>query len=77
MRLFRKLFFYQPGTILSKNLSFRKRETVAQKLITRINAQVNIIRRHIQFLTIALNKTIPSFPKTRSNRKAITREDCK
>ena len=55
-------FFYQPGTILPENLSFRKRETVAQKLITPINAQVNIIRRHIQFLTVALNKQTPSFP---------------
>ena len=55
-------FFYQPGTILPENLSFRKRETVAQKLITPINAQVNIIRRHIQFLTMALNKQTLSFP---------------
>src|SRR6266536_4089035 len=37
-------FFYQPGTILPENLSYRKRETVAQKLITPINAQINIIR---------------------------------
>jgi Zn-dependent peptidase ImmA (M78 family)/DNA-binding XRE family transcriptional regulator len=48
-------FFYQPGTILPENLSYRKRETVAQKLITPINAQINIIRRHIQFLTTVLN----------------------
>jgi Zn-dependent peptidase ImmA (M78 family)/DNA-binding XRE family transcriptional regulator len=48
-------FFYQPGTILPDNLSYRKRETVTQKLITLINAQINIIRRHTQFLSIALN----------------------
>lgn len=60
-------FFYQPGTILSGNLSYRKRETVAQKFITPINAQINIIRRHIQFLTTALNiesASIPNFEIT-------------
>lgn len=55
-------FFYQPGTILPENLSFRRRETVAQKLLTPINAQANIIRRHIQFLAMALEKEMQSFP---------------
>ena len=55
-------FFYQPGTILPENLSYRKRETVAQKLLTPINAQINIIRKHIQFLTMALGRERPSFP---------------
>jgi len=55
-------FFYQPGTILPENLSYRKRETVAQKLITPINAQINIIRNHVQFLTTILNITRPFIP---------------
>ena len=62
-------FFYQPGTILPENLSFRKREIVAQKLITPINAQINIIRRHIQFLTTALDKENSSLPNLVVNEK--------
>jgi Zn-dependent peptidase ImmA (M78 family)/DNA-binding XRE family transcriptional regulator len=53
-------FFYQPGDILSGNLSYRRRETVAQKLLTPINATVNIISRHVQFLSSGLDiETIP------------------
>ena len=62
-------FFYQPGTILPENLSFRKREIVAQKLITPINAQINIIRRHIQFLTMALDIKTSFLPNLGVNEK--------
>ncbi len=47
-------FFYQQGEIMPENLKYRKREVVAQKLITPIHAQVNVIRKHIHFLTLAL-----------------------
>jgi Zn-dependent peptidase ImmA (M78 family)/DNA-binding Xre family transcriptional regulator len=62
-------FFYQPGTILPENLSYRKRETVAQKLITPINAQINIIRKHIQFLTTVLNIHTPALPNVEVTEK--------
>jgi Zn-dependent peptidase ImmA (M78 family)/DNA-binding Xre family transcriptional regulator len=55
-------FFTQPGSILPENLSYRKRQSVAQKLIAPINAQANIIRKHIQFLTRALNLSPPQLP---------------
>lgn len=55
-------FFTQPGDIAPENLSYRKREHVAQKLITPINAQVNIIRKQVQFLTRALNIDTPTLP---------------
>lgn len=48
-------FFYQPGEIVPENLNYRKREVVAQKLITPIHAKVNIVRKHVHFLTMALN----------------------
>ena len=48
-------FFYQGGDIVPENLNYRKREVVAQKLITPIHAKVNIVRKHVHFLTMALN----------------------
>ena len=55
-------FFKQDGYIVPENLNYRKRDVVAQKLITPIHAQVNIIRKHIHFLTMALNITKPNVP---------------
>lgn len=55
-------FFRQPGDIMPENLNYRKREVVAQKLITPIHAKVNIIRKHIHFLTMALNIPVPAIP---------------
>ena len=48
-------FFYQGGDIVPENLNYRKLEVVAQKLITPIHAKVNIVRKHVHFLTMALN----------------------
>lgn len=55
-------FFYQPGTILPTNLSYRKRKKVPSKVITPIEAKFNIIRNNIQFLTRSLNKQSPLIP---------------
>lgn len=55
-------FFQQPGGIMPHALSYRKRETVAQKLITPINAQANVLCRHVQFLTRALQTGDASLP---------------
>ncbi len=55
-------FFRQEGYIVPENLNYRKRDIVAQKLITPIHAQVNIIRKHIHFLTMALNIAKPNVP---------------
>ena len=55
-------FFKQSGEIMPENLNYRKREVVAQKLITPIHAQVNIFRKHIHFLTMALNICVPAIP---------------
>lgn len=43
-------FFYQEGEILPPNLTYRKRDVVAQKLIIPIEAWINIYRLHIQKL---------------------------
>lgn len=53
-------FFHQNGTIVPENLIYRKRQIVAQRLMMPIHAQVNIIRRHVQFLTRALDVTVPA-----------------
>ena len=55
-------FFYQPGTILPMNLSYRKRKKVPAKVITPIEAKINIIRNNIQFLTRSLKKQAPLLP---------------
>lgn len=56
-------FFYQQGQMVAENLSYRKRQTVAQKLITPINATANIIRNNLQFLNTALSNPVPALPK--------------
>ena len=55
-------FFTQEGESLSPNLSYRKREKVPAKLLTPIEAQMNIIRRHVQWLTRELNIEAPKLP---------------
>jgi Zn-dependent peptidase ImmA (M78 family)/transcriptional regulator with XRE-family HTH domain len=70
---FPESFFYQEGDIIAENLSFRKRETVAQKLITPITAKANIIRLHVQFLAEQLGLTtehLPAIEVTDTNTSA-------
>lgn len=55
-------FFSQRGKILPASLAYRKRQKVPAKLISSIEAQMNIIRRHAQFITRALEKPKPALP---------------
>jgi len=55
-------FFFQAGSILPMNLSYRKRKKVPAKVITPIEAKINIVRNNIQFLTRTLNKQAPLIP---------------
>jgi Zn-dependent peptidase ImmA (M78 family)/transcriptional regulator with XRE-family HTH domain len=55
-------FFTQQGNFIPVNLAYRKREKVHLKLLTPIEAQMNIIRRHVQFITRALDKVVPQLP---------------
>lgn len=55
-------FFFQQGSILPMNLSYRKRKKVPAKVITPIEAKFNIVRNNIQFLTRSLNKQAPLIP---------------
>jgi len=55
-------FFFQPGSILPMNLSYRRRKKVPAKVITPIEAKFNIVRNNIQFLTRSLNKQAPLIP---------------
>ena len=67
-------FFYQAGDIVPENLNYRKREVVAQKLITPIHAKVNIVRKHVHFLTMALdiqNAPVPVMEVTETQTPQI------
>lgn len=59
---FPKEFFYQKSEIIPDNLGYRRRQIVSQKVLSPINAQVNIIRQNVQFLTRELNITLPKIP---------------
>jgi Zn-dependent peptidase ImmA (M78 family)/transcriptional regulator with XRE-family HTH domain len=55
-------FFTQQGKTIPVNLAYRKREKVHLRLLTPIEAKMNIIRRHVQFVTRALDKVAPQLP---------------
>ncbi|MBS1629350.1 MAG: ImmA/IrrE family metallo-endopeptidase [Bacteroidetes bacterium] len=57
-----KEFFFQKADIVPDNLGYRRRQVVSQKILTPINAQVNIIRQNVQFLTRAVNVPLPKLP---------------
>lgn len=50
-----KSFFYQTTEVLQPLLSYRKREVVAQKLLTPIDAQINVYGMHVDYLAEKLN----------------------
>lgn len=55
-------FFLQKGEIVPVNLSYRKRKQVPAKLLTPIEAQMNIIRSHIQLINNGLGKSCLKLP---------------
>ncbi len=60
-------FFMQKGEILPVNLSYRKRKQVPAKLLTPIEAQMNIIRNHVQLIINGIGSadtTLPIFEVT-------------
>lgn len=60
-------FFMQKGEILPVNLSYRKRKQVPAKLLTPIEAQMNIIRNHVQLIINGIGSsdtTLPVFEVT-------------
>ena len=60
-------FFMQKGEILPVNLSYRKRKQVPAKLLTPIEAQMNIIRNHVQLIINGIggaDTTLPVFEVT-------------
>lgn len=57
-----KSFFYQDTEILQPLLSYRKREVVAQKLLTPIEAQINMYGMHVDYLANKLNMEAVKLP---------------
>src|SRR6476661_6430267 len=55
-------FFTQQGISMPANLAYRKRQQVPVRLLTPIEAKMNIVRKHVQFVTRALDKVVPQLP---------------
>jgi Zn-dependent peptidase ImmA (M78 family) len=59
--------FYQTGTLLPESLGYRRRHNVPQKILTPINAQLNLLRLQVQqlhqWLQIPLVQ-LPTLPNT-------------
>ncbi len=67
-------FFYQKGDFIPVNLAYRRRQNVPAKIITPIEAQVNIMRMHVEFLTTALDipaTRLPVYTVTEKNTPAV------
>jgi len=62
-------FFTKQDEFIPVNLAYRKRENVHVKLLTPIEAKMNIIRAHVQYITRALDKAIPSIPVIEVNEE--------
>lgn len=62
-------FFYQHGDPVPANLSYRKRQSVPAKIMTPIEAQVNIMRMHIKFLVSALQLPMIKLPSYKIDEK--------
>lgn len=70
-------FFTQKGQISPENLSYRKREIVAQKLLSTVNAKANIIRLQVQQLAHLLHKKTPFLPKIPINEQNLPKNAAK
>ena len=67
-------FFEQENEVLPGQLAYRKRESVAQKLLTPIHAKVNILKFNIQYLIQELkieNPVLPVCEITDTNSPAV------
>ncbi len=67
-------FFDQDNEIYAEHLIYRKRDKVAQKLLTALNANINIQRMHVQTLIkeLQLSSTgLPSFEVNDKNSPAV------
>lgn len=63
-------FFTQAGAVMPVNLAYRKRQQVPVKLLTPIEAKMNIIRRNVQFITRALEKKCSKTSGNGSNTRS-------
>lgn len=55
-------FFFQKGDVLPLNLAYRKRQQVPAKIIGPIEAQINIMRMHMETLVNLLQLSAPVIP---------------
>lgn len=66
-------FFYQKGDIIPENINYRRREKVAQAVLSPLNAKINIERFRMQIIAEALEippVTVPLFEVTEENTPA-------
>lgn len=70
-------FFYQKGEVLPLSLSYRKRNIVATKLITQIEANINISRLNTEILLNILRVNEPKLPILDVNKYGSPQECAK
>lgn len=70
-------FFYQKGEVLPLSLSYRKRNVVAAKLITQIEANINISRLNTEILLTLLRIPEPKLPILDVNKYGSPQECAK
>ena len=70
-------FFYQKGEVLPLSLSYRKRNVVAAKLITQIEANINISRLNTEIILTLLPIPEPKLPILDVNKYGSPQECAK
>jgi Zn-dependent peptidase ImmA (M78 family)/DNA-binding XRE family transcriptional regulator len=58
----RSFYYQQNDAIISSHLSFRQRQKVPQKLLSPVEALINVYRLNVEALFKGLQKTLPAIP---------------
>lgn len=70
-------FFYQKGEVMPLSLSYRKRNVVAAKLITEIEANINVSRLNLEILLNTMRVSEPKLPVLDVNKYGTPQECAK
>lgn len=70
-------FFYQKGEVMPLSLSYRKRNVVAAKLITQIEANINVSRLNLEILLNTMRVSEPKLPVLDVNKYGSPQECAK
>ncbi|MFO0357649.1 MAG: XRE family transcriptional regulator [Sphingobacteriaceae bacterium] len=70
-------FFYQKGEVMPLSLSYRKRDVVAAKIISQIEANINISRLNIEIILNTMRVSEPKLPVLDVNKYGTPQECAK